>query len=197
MTRTGSRLSETAWWNQALVAFAPRARAYLRGHFPALGRVHDDLVGDALLDLTEALHARDSGLPPTWFCVDDPPRDDVDRFGKLAFTVLKRRVVDHFRRATTRIVEDIEALSESEQPVSPDAPFDHALDMKRTAGALFAALASLRVEDRELIDRVALGDDDIPMSDRDRQRLRRLRVELMDRLRSRLGPTALDYIRRI
>ena len=76
------------------------------------------------------------------------------------------------------------------------APIDRLVDLKRTASALFITLETLPADDRALLQSVALGGSEMPMSDRDRQRLRRLRVELVDRLRTRLGPAALDCIRR-
>ena len=196
MSESGRDQTAGVWWTRALVDFAPRAKRYLRTRFPAIRHQHDDLVGETLVDLTESLQRRTGGLPGSWYVHDDPPQPDVDRFGKLAFTVLQRRVVDQFRSSANRFSEDIDTLSESQSPESPDTPIDRLVDLKRTASALFTTLETLPADDRALLQDVALGGSEMPMSDRDRQRLRRLRVELVDRLRSRLGPAALDCIRR-
>lgn len=196
MSECGRAQAGDVWWTRALVDFAPRAKRYLRARFPAIRYQHDDLVGDTLADLTESLQRHGGGLPVSWYVCDEPQQPDVDRFGQLAFTVLKRRVVDEFRTSAIRFSEDIDSLPESQGPESLDTPIDRLVDLKRTASALFTTLESLPPDDRELIRDVALGGSEMPMSDRDRQRLRRLRIELIDRLRSLLGPAALDCIHR-
>lgn len=196
MSESGMNQAAEVWWPRALVDFVPRAKRYLRVRFPAIRHQHDDLVGETVVDLTESLQRRTGGLPGSWYVRAEPPQPDVDRFGKLAFTVLQRRVVDQFRSSAHRFSEDIDTLTESQAPESPETPIDRLVDLKRTASALFITLETLPADDRALLQSVALGGSEMPMSDRDRQRLRRLRVELVDRLRTRLGPAALDCIRR-
>jgi hypothetical protein len=183
------------WWGRALGNFMPQARRYLAARFPAIRHLHDDLVGEVVIDITEILRTEGKDYPGGWFKEEDPVPTDAERFLKLAFTVLQRRIVDHFRSAALRSFEDIEELAERDEPLSLDEPVDRAVDLRRTTAALLEAVEHLSEQDRGLIQRVALGGDDHPLSDRERQRLRRLRLELMDRLRSRLGPTALEILR--
>jgi DNA-directed RNA polymerase specialized sigma24 family protein len=189
------------WWTVALVDFGPQARRYLRAHLPSIRQEHEDLISETSVGVTRLLSSGDQGAwPAAWFGTDSPSEVEVvNRFAALCMKVLKNRVADHFRDIGRRSLEISEPRDEADRQdaEAPEIPLDHQLDLKRTAAALFAAMASLDESDRELLERVGLGDSDAPLSDRERQRLRRLRIELLDRLRSRLGPGVLDSIRRL
>jgi len=187
------------WWRAALSAFAARARLQLRRRFPSIHEHHDDVLGDTVLSLTSTLcdPEKAASLPASWFAPHAPAPADAERFENLAFTVLNRRVMDVFRLPHRRFVESLSDIAEHQEPPQEGDGAEVTLDRARTVRVLLSLIARLPAQDRELLEAVALGGHEYPMSARDRQRLRRLRIELIDRLRSRLGAAVLETIARL
>jgi DNA-directed RNA polymerase specialized sigma24 family protein len=189
--------NQPSWWETALVAFGARAIVQLRKRFPSIATSHEDLVSEAVTDLT-ALMRRGHG-PMTlasWYGNDPPPKQDAERFERLAFSILNRRVADHFRGEYKHWVESLEDHPEAEEHHSDDPALDEQLDLRRATHALLRLMAQLPPRDRAQLEEVALGGSS-PMNERDRQRLRRLRASLLERLRHELGEDAMSLIRRI
>jgi hypothetical protein len=183
-----------AWWHAALADFSVSAHDRLRKAYPSIRAVHDDLVGDAVLNLTQHLKRRPVELPSRWFEPGDPCQRDIERFQQLAFTVLNRRIADHFRNHYRRWLDHIDPQPTDAQLSGDDA--GTALDLRRVARAISAAMDLLPEADRALLREVALGGADGPMTVRDRQRLRRLRSKLLESLRATLKEDPIDLIRR-
>lgn len=198
MGARSTRSGGAAWWQGALIAFAEDAREHLRRKFPAISHVHDDLVADMLLGVTRHLGGvRPPAAPPAWFGTDAPAAEDQDRFRALCHAVLGRRVNDYFRlhyRGAMLSLEDVPAVDE---PASGALEAGDALELRRAAAVLLSAIADLGDAERDLIERVALGSLLGPLSDRDRQRLRRLRLALRERLHQRLKTDPSELLRRL
>lgn len=186
-----------AWWERALVEFSASAAIQLRKNFPAIKRVHDDLVGEAVLALTALLQKDVSELPPAWYLPATPDAADSARFFGLANSVLDRRIKDHFRSSYKGWMQSVEDLDEHQQPAADSAPLDVALDTLRAARTLLGIIDRLPARDRDLLRDIATGNQPSPMNDGDRQRLRRLRIELQQKLTARLGADAMELIQRI
>jgi hypothetical protein len=180
------------WWQEPLADFTRPAQRYLRRRFPSLGYLHDDLLGDALFDLTALLTGRyaESLAAPT----DD---ERLKRFHRLAYTILDRRVADHFRQLYRQNTQHIDDVPEEQLPSSGDPDAGARLDARRAVDVLVALLDEMSPEDRLLVTGAEMRDERAPRSDRDRQRLRRLRQQLTEKLRARLGEEALTLLRQI
>lgn len=187
-----TKSSSGDWWEQPLADFSKIALRYLRGRFPSLAYLHDDLVGDTLVDLTALLTGRyaESLAAPT----DD---ERLKRFHRLAYTILDRRVADHFRQLYRQNVERIDDVPEEQLPSTGDADAGARLDARRAVDVLVALLDEMSADDRVLITEAEQRVGRAPRSDRDRQRLRRLRQQLTEKLRARLGEEGLALLRQI
>lgn len=193
------RRDQPGWWASAVVAFRLPAGVQLRKRFPSIAAMHEDLVSEAVTDIT-TLMRRGPG-PSTlasWYDNVTPPKQDIEHFERLAFAILNRRVTDHFRGRYKHWVASLEDHPEAVDQHSNDLPQGEQLDLRRATHALLRLMAELPLRDRQQLEEVALGGSGkSPMSERDRQRLKRLRASLQERLRAVLGEDAIDLIRRI
>lgn len=180
------------WWQEPLADFPQAALRYLRRRFPSAGHLHDDLLGDALVDLTALLQGRyaQSLAAPT-------DEERLKRLHRLAYTILDRRVADHFRQLYRQNTEHIDDVPEEQLPSSGDQDAGARLDTRRVVRVLMALLDEMSPDDRLLVTGAEMRDERTPRSDRDRQRLRRLRQQLTEKLRARLGEEALTLLRQI
>lgn len=185
------------WWHGALAEFAVAARERLRAAYPSIRHAHEDLAGDAVLNVAQHLNRSPAGLPPSWFVAGEPPVGDVERFQQLAFTVLNRRIADHFRLHYRHWLESLEGASPAFEAASQAADAGTALDLRRAATALLAAVEKLPDPDRLFMREVAMGGSDAAMSANDRQRLHRLRANLLATLRETLKRDPMDVIRKL
>jgi DNA-directed RNA polymerase specialized sigma24 family protein len=191
-----------AWWRRELVQFDAEAKRWLRRKYPSIHHVHEDIVGETLLQLTSHLSTRPEILPPQWFEATGPAPDETWRFQAFAKTVLKRRVMDHFRADFRLWAQEIDTGQDDGQgsqpePLAngPDAGSE--LDLVRTSRALIAMLARLPERDRLLMEEVALGGRDAPLDAGERQRVSRLRRQLLKELESAIGQNPKQLLKRL
>jgi DNA-directed RNA polymerase specialized sigma24 family protein len=141
-----------------------------RRRWPTLAHLHRDLVADAMADLVAWADPLD----------DAPAPFDLRR---VATTILKRRVADHFRdrvaiHAATAHVENL--------PADAVVPSQR-LFAGEVLRATLAFLASLTKQERESLTEPP--DRSTPSERKQRQRLReRLREHLRDRLGADVDP---------
>ena len=128
-----------------------------------------------------------------------PSEEDTKRFEQFAFTVLHRRVNDHFRSVYAKATDSLEEVDEAHLPHDQGADAGRAFDLRRMTRAMLELVGSLSLADQLLVERSVNRDDSnlTPMNDRDRQRLRRLRQELMRKLQARFGPCALEILQNL
>jgi hypothetical protein len=72
---------------------------------------------------------------------------------------------------------------------------DVGLDLKRLLNIVFSLVNTLPSEDRDLLQRIALDEVVSPMDEKERQRLHRLRVMLISKLRAQLGEDPIVLLR--
>jgi hypothetical protein len=175
------------WWRSEVVRFADIGRRWLKARFPTLRTQHDDLLGDAIVQLTAELSGDHPLWPASWFNDNQPSDEDVKRFHGLAFTVLKRRVQDVFRHDYRDWMQSLEDLPEELMPAlsAPDAAT--ALSHTRAIRALLSAMQAMSLRDRLLIERVAMGDKSTALTGAERDRVYRLRATLRAELGQILG----------
>jgi len=183
------------WWKQALGKFSVEGFSLLSTKFPSIRYAHEDIMSQTTLDIITLLRVRRSNLPASWFSRDTPDDASVARFYKLARTILNRRVSDHFRRHFSRWAESLDDLPKAREPVSPDKGMDVGLDLKRLLNIVFSLVNTLPSEDRDLLQRIALDEVVSPMDEKERQRLHRLRVMLISKLRAQLGEDPIVLLR--
>lgn len=180
----------TPWWQGAVVGFADIGRRWLKARYPSLRHQHDDLLGEAVLQLTRVLTDPGEHWPASWFGCEDPQDEDVKRFHGLAFTVLGRRVQDEFRRDVDHWLESLDEVPEDQHPVSTAPDAATALGHTRAVRALIRAMQAMSLRDQDLMQRVALGDSSQPMSGAERERVSQLRRRLRLQLQLILGEDA-------
>lgn len=197
-TTADTSAQDKAWWRHALAEANLGGQRWLRKHYPAIRHLHDDLIGETSVQVTEYLLHRSPKLPPSWFQPETPPATDISRFHGFVLTVLKRRVMDQFRsdfRHWTHSLAPEEPGNEV-QSATPDeaSHLDRELDVRRTAKALMTILANLSEENRLLMEEVALGGRDQPYDASQRQRVKRLRRQLLQELTAALGHDPLKLL---
>jgi hypothetical protein len=152
---------------QALAEAYPQWRSWLRFRYPTLASHHPDFIQDAAADLTEYVRA---GRPERF------THSDLSRIG---FAILKRRVVDHFRAATSRWADRVAAVNSSDRASDPD-PAEPAT-YAQVLPLVVAYVARLSATDRDLLIRHSDAiEHRNPMTGAERQRLSRLREQLRD-----------------
>lgn len=184
--------SNMSWWEDALAGFAKGAAIYLRRRYPSIHQLHDDLVGDVLVEMIELLKGRYAAKFP-----EEATPEALRRFNGLAYTLLDRRVADHFRSRFLRPTEPIDDVPEEHLPSTDGRDVDRRIDTHRAVIVLLALIEEMGPQDRRLLMQTEAMEAKAPRSDVDRQRLRRLRQFLIQKLLARLGEDALDTIRRI
>lgn len=170
------------WWQGAVAGLHDWGMQRLRARYPSLQHLHQDLVGEAVLQLTRLLSQPGEQWPASWFLADEPPDEDVRRFRGLAHTVLNRRVLDEFRRDVTGWVQSWDEVPEEEHPPSGAADHATALDQRRAVRALLLVVQGLSARDQALIERVGLGGEAPALSGAERERVRWLRQRLRTQL---------------
>ncbi|MFG6432734.1 hypothetical protein [Roseateles sp. LYH14W] len=187
-----------AWWRQGLVAFLPKAKTLLRSKFPSVRDFHEDLISEAVVAAANALSKEErQGIPESWFGADSPSPEDISRFEGYCFTVLNRRIADHFRQHYQRWAS-FDDKDPSEEPSEPSQlSFPELIDHRRMLQGIMVAIDELSPSDRNLIREVALGGHQRPMTDRERQRLKTLRASLSATLIRKFGNDAMSLVRAI
>ena len=163
-----------------------RLRNFGRSRFPALREEVDDLVSQALTDLLEYLKHRPSDQAI-----------DADTIQRVAFSIFKRRAVDSFRERARLWAQGSEQWPTSER-VDPRTNNDVQTDLhKRMLRVCMIELAKAPESDRSLIALVmGIGpNSERSMSARDRQRLHRLRLRLIEAIRRTLGEDVAKQLR--
>ncbi len=173
-----------------MVGFADIGRRWLKARYPSLRHHHDDLLGEAVLQLTRVLTEPGEQWPASWFSSQDPHDEDVKRFHGLAFTVLRRRVQDEFRRDVDHWLESLDDVPEDQHPASAAPDAATALGNTRAVRTLIQAMQAMSLRDQALVERVALGDSSQPMSGAERERVSQLRRRLRVQLQLVLGEEA-------
>ena len=156
---------------------------YSRARYSIFGSLVEDLVATTIADLWEYVHNN----PRTAFS-----SEDLDR---IAFTLLRRRAVDLFRDPATKSMLALEKVEESDEVV--DEHSEKRLLMKDVLQITMREIQKLSREERNLLA-IASGlsaTQHEAMSQRDRQRLHRLRSRLATAIRSSLGEDVANLIR--
>lgn len=152
-------------------------RNYLRRHYRLLSNEHDDLIQQTLADLVQAQPAAE-GMPE-------------GELTALAYTILKRRLVDRFRLAARDIVDTVEpsALPEPHD----EGTFDARMHYRRLLRAVLILVSDLDpAQQALLLEETMPGTGGGTRSPAQRQQLRRLRELLRRRLLDEFGITIDD-----
>jgi len=145
--------------------------AFARGRWPGLVSIHEDLVGDSMRDLV-ASYRFDASLGTS----------ELDQARAQGATILKRRVIDHFRKP----VAEFAHLDVAESLPDPRGLGETAILHRRALRLTLSYLDECSDEQRALLL------DDIPgaLSSTQRKQRQRLRHDLRTRLDTELGADA-------
>lgn len=214
-------LTGRARWERSLNEVTTALRTRLRRTLPSLTHEHDDLLHDTLAALTtHAQRAMRDGLAPAMWGepvtagpLEGGPRDELLR---IAHTILRRRVADLFR-ARSRAwqagvlppagaptgndpggqglgVDDAGNTAAEGELRTPEA--ERRALLVRMLRVCSSVLDEMSDEDRELLESAAdERDRERPLTDRERQRLRRARLRLTAAIRDELGDDAASLLR--
>lgn len=187
-----------SWWESQLPALAGELHEALRRRIPSLRQHHDDLVNETLAALAERVTRDPSAFPASWQAAGEPAMaEDRTYLPRLAMTILRRRVADLFRDRALRWARTGDEQDGVNEPPSEDPSAERRALMARMLKVCVGVLAELSDEDRDLVSAAAgLGEGpERALSDRERQRLRRVRLRLMDELKRKLGAGAAELLR--
>lgn len=191
---------DDAWWRRELVRVGPEARRWLGNKYQSIRHLHDDLVGETIVQLTAYLNDKPATVPPSWFNNDGPHESERWRFQSFALTLLKRRVMDHFRsdfRAWTVELSADLYDSDTQDAEHPTNESDARFELTRAARDLIRILATLPDADRLLMEELALGGRDTPLTSAERQRISRLRRQLLKELQKKLGRDPIELLKHL
>lgn len=191
---------QAPWWESELPTLERTLRDHLRRRLPALPHHHDDLINDTLLALSEQILRDRTAVPSSWLHPERPadPRER-DYLPRLAITILRRRVADLFRERVRRW-----SMLATENPEEREIPAeDPSAERKRLLSRMLQVcmnvLAQTQDTDRDLLGLVSGLDEDPtrsrPLTDRERQRLRRLRRRLIEAIQQQLGSSVTELLR--
>lgn len=187
------------WWQHELAQVNVSGLRWLSKHYPTLRHIHEDLISESAVQIAEHLLSRQVRLPQTWFEECSPPADDVRRFHGFVLTVLKRRVMDQFRNEfrqwTQELSSDDASIKHTAGLDVSNIDLDSNFDLNRSARALLVILARMSPENRLLMEEVALGGRERPYEPSERQRIRRLRSQLLKELTVVLGSDPMKLLR--
>ena len=185
------------WWQDGLMAFAQRARPYLRHQYPALAHLHDDLVAETVLSVTVHLsEPQPSSAPSAWYVHRPPTKEEQDRFNALCHVVLSRRINDQFRSRVRNWTDAMEVAREEVGSTTAVQQPDKGLEIRRLTAQVLTGISVLPKAEQMILERVALGGMLGPMTVAERQRLHRVRSKLIAHLTATLGADPLEVIRR-
>jgi DNA-directed RNA polymerase specialized sigma24 family protein len=139
----------------------------------------EDVVAGIALELAERF-ASDSNFPRSWFDSERPPNSEVNAFHALVQRVAERRILDRIRHhyVETRLRSELDAA-----PHVP--PGDAVVEARRILRVLADALEELTTTQREALSSF-VGGHGKALSNRDRQRIHRLRMQLAEVVAQRL-----------
>lgn len=182
------------YWRSAMSELRAMLLLDLRRRIPALRSRHEDIVQEALADLSDRILEGGEGIPSAWLQPETPSlEEDRAHLARLARTILRRRTADLFRaRVRGRADEPVE--HESESVASREVASDRVAQTAELLRHTQAAMEALSANDREALLLAAERDGERVegrMPDKDRQRLSRARARLLALVRERVGGTAL------
>jgi DNA-directed RNA polymerase specialized sigma24 family protein len=190
------------WWESELPAIREELSVYLRSHVPIFRNDHDDLLNDTLLALTQYIRGGSLGVPQSWSNDKRPVRDERSHLHKVAIVILKRRIADKFRGTLARQSQSLNALNDDvldSEAVGPERRLiskERQLSVRRLLAVVRSALDQMPPEDRDLIALISQGvAPRAALSDRDRQRLSRIRKRLRTHIARRLGYEVADLLK--
>lgn len=154
---------------------------HLRGRYRALAPDHEDLVQQTLSDVHRYFTNN-----RTW-----PDEEaDVDR---VAFTILRRRVVDRVR---SNFSSPESGSSDDLRDVVSDVPaVDAVVRFRRLLHLVMQELEGLGEADRDsLLDETLDRSNDAPKAPNERQRLSRARARLRAAVEARIGASVKEFL---
>lgn len=159
----------------------PALLMHLRGRYRALAPDHEDLVQQTLSDVHRYFTNH-----RTW------PDEEAD-IDRLAFTILRRRVVDKVRSDFSNLES---GSSDDLQDVVSDAPaVDAIVRFRRLLHLVMQELEGLGEADRHsLLDETLGRSEDSAKTPNERQRLSRARARLRAAVEARIGASVKDYL---
>lgn len=163
------------WWEEELRRLQPSLLRSTRRHSSFEPGLESDIVGQAMLEISQRLAAAPVEYPASWFACGTPAPADIAKFQALARVVCKRRVYDRLRQHY--IARDRRPMP---QPAAGISAEEHASD-REILRLVVGALNDLSTGDRELIIRgMERGHGELALSAAERVRLSRLRRQLTD-----------------
>jgi hypothetical protein len=162
------------WWAAEIERLRPVLRSSLHRHASFEPGVEDDIVAEAMLELTQRLESAPDRYPASWFASAMPSEPEAVRFRALARLICRRRLYDRLRRFYVgRTYSDL-PLQQARYSAETQAADRELL------GLVVQQIEQLDVEDRELLIRgMERGGDETPLTTHERVRLSRLRSRLL------------------
>jgi hypothetical protein len=102
---------------------------------------------------------------------------------------------DEFRQWAQKLSSDDASGKNPPGLDESNIDLDRNLDLNRTAKALLVILARMSEENRSLMEEVALGGRERPYEPSERQRIKRLRSQLLKELTAVLGSDPVQLLR--
>jgi DNA-directed RNA polymerase specialized sigma24 family protein len=145
---------------------------HLRRRYRLLRNEHEDLLQQTLSDLFEATRDRLATFPD-------------EELTALAYAILKRRIVDRFRRETRSVIQDMP--SDAVPEPHDDGTFVDRMHYRRLLRAVLSLVDELTPEQKALVLDESASNADGSRTPAQRQQLRRLRAHLRSRLATEYG----------
>jgi len=180
------------WWLSQLNRLRSNMKTYLAWKYPDLINEHDDLCNEAIENLTKYIKDNENTLPKSWFINSESiDREDRVHLDRLCITLIKRRTVDYFRKEKKWISHyDIE----NEEKLVDKTSQERKLLLANVLSDTAKCIREFSMEDQELLSTTYTRSNN-HLSDRDRQRLKRLRDKIKDELYAIYGESITDLLK--
>ena len=197
LDKTVHMSAQRAWWTGQLEAIATESKSYLRQRFPRITDRHDDIVNETQAQLAERISRNADVYPTSWFGSEPPAPDEQAYLFKLARTVLRRRIADHFRDRAAAWAREVNIEDVAEEYLTAASPsHDRRITLLRMLQICVDFIAKLPDEDQLLVS-LLTGESDrtaAALTASERQRIHRLRMKLAAEIKLRLGESAASML---
>jgi len=167
------------WIYKKLQSIRPKLVRYAADRLNDYEEVSDSLA-ETYLAIVEYMERHAESIPPAWMAEESEAKVssvDEDRFEKLIFTILKRRIIDKYRtynKMEVHLASDRPAATEVTRWHIDEDLAPHGVLMLQIAELVGSIALSLDDEDRLLLRQEKMS----PLSNRQRVRLNRIRQKL-------------------
>lgn len=187
---------QTPWWESQLPILSREFYNYVRKRLPTLVAEHDDLVNEALSDLSVQIGRHSGAFPATWLQSEAPGETDRARLKRLGLTILRRRIADMFRNQAKEWSQSRDIENYPDFRDFRIAPAEKGVMLAKALRVTLDVLARWPLNDRNLFGLLPEAESHPgAFTPRERHRIRKLREKLRSEIVRQVGSSVKELLR--